>query len=406
MKHWKKATVSLLILALLALPLLGLLGCGKKETGTVTIKVGYLTDLTGVASPAMGPNQWAILDCWEYMEKTDPIPGAKLKLVSYDTAFDPGRFIPGYEWLKSQGVVVTYSYMPQVTDTIVQFLARDKMTVFSHTLDAVSAASPWVFDSGMMVEDQYDLSLKWLSDHWPNYSTTKPKIGIVGWDTSYEVPVFAAMKAYVQSHPDKFDLVGSYAQPAGTVTWSGVVRALKGCDYVCPVFGGGTGYSSFISQFRAAGGTATFFGGEGMPCWTSLIIPTSGWEAMDGSFNAITWGWYTGPSPTLIAVARDALARRGKTELSLGYGYFSQVVAQVFWYELLKAAVEEVGAENVDSQSIYNTATKFHYTIEGMPEMSYSETNRVNTHSGMIYEWSAEASDLVPISDWLLAPER
>lgn len=405
MKHWKKATVSLLVLALLALPLLGLVGCGKKETGAVTIKVGYLTDLTGVASPAMTVNQWAILDSWEYLEKTDPIPGVKLKLISYDTGFDASRFIPGYDWLKSKGVVVIYSYMPQVTDTIAQFLARDKMLVFTNTLDASVASNPWVFQSGMTVADQYNLALQWLSDHWTDYPT-KPKIGIVSWDTSYELPAITAMKDYMQSHADKFDLVGSYSQPAGTVTWSGVVRALKGCDYVCPIFAGSTGYSSFISQFRAAGGTATFFAGEGMPCWTNLIIPTSGWNAMDGSFDALSWPWFSYQDCTMAAVAKaDVQNHPGETEVSLGYAYVSQVVAQSFQYEVLKAAVENVGAKNVDKQAVYNAAINFHYTIQGMPEMSYSEGNRVNTHYGMIYEWNAEASDLIPISDWLLAPE-
>jgi ABC-type branched-subunit amino acid transport system substrate-binding protein len=404
MKHWKKAIGSLLVLALLALPLLGSLGCGKEETGIVTIKVGYLTDLTGVASPAMTVNQWAILDAWEYLEQTDPIPGAKLKLFSYDTGFNASRFIPGYEWLKSKGVVVIYSYMPQVTDTIAQFLERDKIVVFTNTIDASVESNPWVFQSGMTVADQYDMALQWLSDHWTNYPT-KPKIGIVSWDTSYELPVVAAMKAYVQSHPDKFDLVSSYVQPAGTVTWSGVVRALKGCDYVCPVFAGGTGYSSFISQFRAAGGTATFFAGEGLPCWTSLIIPTSGWEAMDGSFNALSWTWFSYDSP-MAAVAKAGVQKHsGETEVSMGYGYVSQVVAQAFQYQVLKAAAENVGAANVDKQAVYDTTVNFHYTIQGMPEMSYSEGNRVNTRYGMIWEWSADASDLVPISDWLLAPD-
>jgi hypothetical protein len=257
----------------------------------------------------------------------------------------------------------------------------------------------------MLVADQYDLALQWLSDHWPNYPT-KPKIGVVGWDTSFEVPIAAAIKAYVGSHPDKFDLVGSYLEPSGTMTWSGEVKKLKGCDYVCPCHAGGAGTSTFISQFRAAGGTATFFGGEGMPCWTNLILPTVGWKAMDGSFDAMTWPWLTYQNCTMVAVAKEAIQNHpGQTEFSLGYGYVSALTGEVFWYELLKATVEEVGAKNVDSQAVYNTAIKFHYTIQGMPEMSYSETNRVNIHSGMIYEWSAQAGDLVPISGWLPVPE-
>jgi ABC-type branched-subunit amino acid transport system substrate-binding protein len=404
MKHWKKAIVSLLVSALLALPVLGLLGCGSKETGTVTIKVGYLTDLTGPASSAMKPNQWAIQDCWAYMEKTDPIPGAKLKLESYDTQMDPAKAIPGYEWLKERGVVVMYAYMPQTLDILLPFLERDKMPAFTHDESAEELAYPWVFDSGATSSDTYTLALQWLSDHWPNYPT-KPKIGIVGWNTPYEETIIPAMKAYIQSHPDKFDLVGAYEDPSGTMSWSGDVQKLKGCDYVCPCQAAGTGMVTFISQFRSAGGTATFFCGEAMPCWTSLIIPTVGWNAVDGSFNALQWPWWSDQIPA-IAAAKEALLQNhsGETELSLGYAYVSQFTAQIFWYEILKATVEAVGAGNVDGQAVYNTAINFHHTIQGMPEMSYNETNRINSHYAKIYEWSAQASDLVALSDWLPAP--
>src|SRR4030042_1152078 len=122
MKLWKNMGVCLLALALLALPSLALFGCGGEEEGVVTIRVGYLTDLTGVAASAMQPNQWAILDAWEYLEENDPIPGVKLKLEPYDTQMNAARVIPGYEWLKERGVVAIFSFMPQNTDIIVSFI--------------------------------------------------------------------------------------------------------------------------------------------------------------------------------------------------------------------------------------------------------------------------------------------
>ncbi|MCX6000353.1 MAG: ABC transporter substrate-binding protein [Chloroflexi bacterium] len=403
MKYFKVASVILVVLALLASPLLA---CGGKQTtGTVTIPVGYMTDLTGAASSAMQPNQWAILDCWAYLEKTDPIPGAKLKLVAYDTALDSAKFIPGYEWLKTQGIVVLYSYMPQITDTLFQFIVNDKMPLITNTVGPAAAACPWLFQSGMSVANQYDLALQWLSDKWPNYPT-KPKIGAVGWDTSYEKDIIAAIKPYCLARPDKYEWVGSYLAPIGTMSWGGEVSALKGCDYICPCHAGGTGYSTFISQFRDAGGKATFFCGEGMPCWTNLILPTVGWAGMDKSFDALSWPWVTYQNaPSLVAACNAAIqARQGQTRFSLGYGYVSQFFAQVLEYQLLKATVERVGAANVDGQAVYDTAIAFSYTIEGIPTMTWTATNRVNTHSGMIYEWNAQAGDLVPISDWLVAP--
>lgn len=34
--------------------------------------------------------------------------------------------------------------------------------------------------------------------------------------------------------------------------------------------------------------------------------------------------------------------------------------------------------------------------------MGYTETDRENLHYGTIYEWQAEAEDLIAVSDWLL----
>jgi len=408
MKHWKNLSVCLLVLALLALPSLALFGCGGEggEEGVVTIRVGYLTDMTGVAASAMRPNQWAIQDAWEYLEKNDPIPGVKLKLEPYDTQMNAARVIPGYEWLKERGVVAIYSFMPQNTDVIASFIAKDKMPALTHTSTAVSLASPWVFDSGLPAADEFRLSLKWLSDRWPNYPT-KPKVGIVGWDTSYEQDIAPAMRNYCLAHPDKFEWVGAYLTPAGTMTWGGEIGALKGCDYIAPIHAGGTGQATFIAEFGAAGYKAKFFGGMSMPVWTDMILGKVGWEGMNGSFSCLTWPWWSYQN-TSCAVARDALLRNhsGETQISLGFGYVSQVTAQFFWYNLLKAAIEKAGAENLDGQAIYDTAVNFRYTVDGMTEMGYTESQpvHVNTRYGMIWEWSAAARDIVPISDWLVVP--
>ncbi|MCX5998048.1 MAG: ABC transporter substrate-binding protein [Chloroflexi bacterium] len=402
-RHWKIAVVILSALVLLASPLLA---CGSKQTsGTVTVRVGYLTDLSGPASTAMLPNGMAIEDAWEYLEKNDPIPGVKLKLDAYDTQMDPSRAIPAYEWFKQRGVVVMYAYMPQTLEVLLPFLAQDKMPAFTHGVTEAEAACPWVFDSGPTDSDIYTASLKYVSDTWTKYPT-KPKVGLVGWNTPYEIEIEAAMKAYALAHPDKFDWVGSYLVPAGTMTWGGEIGRLKDCDYICPCQAAGTGVATFIEQFRSQGYAAKFFGGAAMPCWTSLIIPKVGWTGMEGSVTFLPWPWWSDQVEG-AAVARDALARNhsGQTQDSLGYAYVSQVTAQFFWYKLLKAAVEEVGAENLTGQAVYDAATKFSCTLDGMMPMGYTQTDRVNTHYTKGYKWSAQASDLVPVTDWILAPE-
>jgi len=402
MKYWRTAVACAVILALLALPMLG---CGDdEEDGKVTIKIGYLTDLTGPASSAMVPNLWAIQDAWEYLKEANPISGVDLKLEYYDTAMDTSRAIPGYEWLKQRDVVAIFSYMPQITDIICPFLEKDKMPVMAHTGTEASAATPWVFLEGLPAAQQFTASLKWLEEQWPNYPT-KPKVGVVGWNSDYEKNIVGPMEEYCLARPDKFEWVGAFLSPMGTMTWGSEIIALKGCDYIAPCHAGGGGQATFIDQFRNAGYTATFFGGEAMPCWTGLIIPKVGWEAMDGSFSAVTHPWFSDDS-IQGEVATEGVAKHpGETAISLGYGYVSQVGAQFFWYNMIKAAIEEVGPENVTGQSCYNSFENFHITLPDSPEKGFTPTSRVDMQYARVYEWSAAAQDLVQISDWFLAPE-
>jgi len=383
------------------------LGCGedKKEEAKVTIKIGYLTDFTGPAATAMVPNLWAILDAWEYLEVNDPIPGVKLELLSYDTAMDASKAIPGYEWMKDRGVMTIFSFMPQNTDIIAPFLAGDKMTALSHTVSAITEATPWVFNSGLPVGPQYTSALQWVQENWPNYPT-RPKVGLVGWNSSYEMGVAPAVEEYVLSlHPDKFEWLGAYLAPMGTTTWGMEVQALKDCDYVIPCHAGGSGWVTFLEQYRNAGYNAPCCAGEGMAVWTSSLLAKLGWEKLDGSINALTWSWWTDDN-IYVDVGKEALARKhgGETELSLGYGYISQVNAQFFWYKMIKAAIVEVGAENVTSESLYNPFEKFSITMPDMPEMGYTTTSRVNQRYARIYEWKASVENIERIQDWTLAP--
>jgi hypothetical protein len=73
--------------------------------------------------------------------------------------------------------------------------------------------------------------------------------------------------------------------------------------------------------------------------------------------------------------------------------------------DLLRQAVQQAGANNVDGQTIYDTAIKFKTTYEGYPEWGFSDTKRYAASSFAIYKWSAEAEDLVRITDWLSATE-
>ncbi len=71
-----------------------------------------------------------------------------------------------------------------------------------------------------------------------------------------------ALKKYCQENPGQYTLVGTSMVPAGTMTWSAEVAQFKNCDYLWFGSGGAVAPSTFISQYRAAGGTATIVSGD------------------------------------------------------------------------------------------------------------------------------------------------
>jgi hypothetical protein len=71
------------------------------------------------------------------------------------------------------------------------------------------------------------------------------------------------------------------------------------------------------------------------------------------------------------------------------------------FFDILRQAIAEVGAENFDGQAFYNAAAKFKAHYDGYPEWGYSETKRYLLSDVLAYKWSAQVGDLVRVSDWI-----
>lgn len=148
------------------------------------------------------------------------------------------------------------------------------------------------------------------------------------------------MEEYCQDHPDEFEWVGGFIEPVLTYTWSGPVEALKDCDYLVSNLA-----NDLLSRYRAADKEETIREGSG----------------------------YLGACHSMYA-----------------------------FFEILKNAVQETGAEGFDSQAFYNAAVEYTAAWEGYPEWSFGEDDRYLVDQVAIYEWSEDADDLVIASDgWI-----
>lgn len=404
MKHYFRMGVAALLITALLLTT-PLLGCGgDEEEGKTVITIGMLTDLTGPAGPALVPLLWALQDQIKYINAEDPIPGAELKLVTYDTKMDAARTIPGYEWLKERGSEVIVNIFDYDADALKPFAEKDKLPLASLIVtDPIIEPPGWVFCINSAMSLQMVTVLEWIGDQWDD-GQRLPKIGYIAPNVGAGIESEEVLREYCQDHSDKFDWVESFLVPYTTMSWSGETEKLKDCDWIA--FAGATGMNiaSFVEQYRAKGYQSKFFGQEGVASFWGYVTDKVGFEALDGSVFWVGAAWWSDPYP-VVDLLKQLLNEYHPAEadkiMRESIGYIGGGVQMYFFLQLLQQAIEEVGAEDFDGQAFYDTAVNFKLTMEGFEEWGFSATKRYCQDHGRIHKVNAEAEDLEIVGEWV-----
>jgi ABC-type branched-subunit amino acid transport system substrate-binding protein len=407
MSKGKVAIACVMVLALVATLCFG---CAEEKEQKVTIIIGNLTDMTGVAASALVPIQLSLDAHVKYINEEEPIPGVELKTIRYDTRYDPARFIPGYEWLKERGAEVIFTEIPEMAETLRSFADKDKIPVVCAVATRPMYDPPgWVFCLNQDATHMAFTVMKWIGDQWEAEGKPgKPKIGTAGWSSPYGNAVRDGAE-YCLDHPDKFDYVGSYMAPTGTVTWTGEVAALKDCDYVVLTTPGALQPSTFAAEFRSKGYTAKFVGLDSLSAYWDYMLDTIGSEELDGALIGQTWPLWVHPAP-IVQYLKDLAyenypADKADSLIYGNCGWISGGSQTYLLVECLREAIEAVGAENFSSQAFYDTAENFTPDLPGFEEMGWTPTERrIYRYIGM-YEYSYAVGDFVVLQDWVRAIE-
>ena len=384
------------------------LGCGGGGSGGgVTITIGEITDLTGPASPAVATIHYALEDMARYYNEEGLIPGVKLRIVTWDTRYDPSRDVPGYFWVKEKGAELIVTVTPQDGLILKPFADRDKVPVAALGTDPGLLEPPgWVFCMSNSQGLEAKTLLKWIGDEvWDYGQGVVPKVGLVGWSEPTTEELEKAIRAYCQGHSDRFKYAGTVLAPMGTMMWgAGQVDVLKECDYILAMTQSGC---SFIEQFLARGYHATFIDAGAFSMMRSYVVNKLGYQVLDGTLSAnSTPGW--NDNTPIVNLAKGLLSkyRPGQANdiVDNGFAYVGGVHNLVATFQILEQAVREVGAEKFDGQAYYDAAVKFitgGSLYEGYPQWDFSATKRYLVNNSLIFKFSAEAKDLVRTTDWL-----
>jgi ABC-type branched-subunit amino acid transport system substrate-binding protein len=399
------ATACLLVIALIATLCLS---CAEEvEKGKVTITLGHISDMTGPAASALVPINYALDDLVRYYNEEGTIPGVHLKVVAYDARYDPSRDVPGWDWVKERGAQIVFTALPPTAETLKPFAGGDKIPLLSMTTSPPLIDPPgWVFCMNVPIRYQINAMLKWISEEDWDYQAEgrRPRIGSAGWEEPFAISCRDAIRDYAENHSDKFEYIAGPLSPMGAMTWTGEVARLKDCDYVFPPTTG-TGTSSFMKEFRDKGYSAKFIGTEAHASFRDLVVDSVGWDGLDGMLACHPSRWWNETDP-IVNLAKQLLyqyhASQADDVVYAGMGYIGGFCQLYGFFQILKEAVEEVGADNFDGQAYYDTAIGFKMTWEGYEEWDFSETKRYAWNYVSMYEWSAQEQDIIRMDvGWL-----
>ncbi|MBM4463490.1 MAG: ABC transporter substrate-binding protein [Chloroflexi bacterium] len=402
--YWKRAIACFLVLAMISMLCLS---CnGGKDEEKVTITIGQITDLTGAGAPALQPLHYGILDLAAYYNENDLIPGVKIKIASYNNQLDPSKDIPGYDWVKGRGAQLVIAVLPQTAEILRPFAERDGVPLVSLTVTETLIEPPgWVFCFSPPLARGMCGLLGWVAQNDADFPTGRPaKIGFTAWSEPTGKSIMEAMKGYCQSHSDKFEWKGDFMVPVGSVFFGGEADKLKDCDYVAS-----WGYSigPFLKEYRAKGYKGKLLDLNCTLMYEKLLKDSCGWQALDGTLAGVTCPLWKESLP-LVDLAREALERYHAGEardlIASGYGYLGAFQNVMAIFEVVRAAVEEVGAENFSAEAFNNAAINYKPPQggiwEGIPQWGFSETRRYAFDNVKIWEWDAETEDFLLRSDW------
>jgi len=401
----RKLCLAVMVLVLAVVP--ALVGCGD-EGGTTTteILIGLETDLTGPAQSSIAPVYNGIEDYLKSANAEGAVPGAKIKIVTYDHRTDYSRIPVGYVWLKGKGVKAVMYPSPTDIQMLINQMTDDKLPALGTTILASWMNEAWAFGTANTMEVSSQRCMKWIMEEWDYTGTGRnPKIGFVGIQGSVPTEAhFAGFEAFVNAHADKFDYLGAKFVTSSTSAFAQEVDALRSCDWIFVYFYQTT-LTSFVKEARARGYTGNIMStSASMPGYWNLVRSAVPASELYGCYHVHHMPWcedvpFATKWRSYMTEYRDA----GYVEVE---GQSPSYATGIFWAEWLvdvvKRAAENVGAENVDGQAIRDAAetTNMEKVSEGWAaDWVLSPTNHVLNPADKMYVWDVDQVKWIRVSE-------
>jgi ABC-type branched-subunit amino acid transport system substrate-binding protein len=407
----KLSRILLLVVGLLLVGTSALAGCGGTAAEGQVV-VGFLGDFTGPSAATCDELKKGMDDYLKIMKETDPVPGVEIRVITFDSRLDYGRVKPGYLELRNRGSNIILNYNSMYTVQIWEDHQRDKLPSFCFNTMPEVMGKDYMFSFSNDYETEAESIGEWLvKDWWEIREETRPiKVGYIATlglrsDTEFG----NVLQAQANASPDKMQFTWTavpQGQSSGFVT---EINKLKGSDVIVVNVVGPT-MASFLKEARDRGYTGEYFGStiSFMGFWNLVRASITDLSSVDGA-RAIHAQMLWTDETSFVDEIRASLNRfhTGATldKLSSSTSYPSGYMFMMILVELVRAAAEKVGPENVDNEALWEAAKEIEIDVPGWGEKFNldEETNIMHRHFRII-EFRHESNDWFQVEDggWFL----
>jgi ABC-type branched-subunit amino acid transport system substrate-binding protein len=383
-------------------------GGGEKETNTILL--GWLADQTGTSATAFKEVSKGIDDYLTEMEATNPIPGIKIDMTTYDTRLEYARFSQGYQWLVGQGMDVLLGYQPETPNSTLDYQAEDKIPQYNFSAYPKDQDADWLYGYTYSYQYEARAAMDYLVNVW------WPAQGKTGAIKVAHVsnPEYGSKDEYqkgldwvVAQNPGKVNL--TFVGGGGSQTaWASEVASIMNTDalFISAV---GTSCATFLKEAYAKGYkgeiVASTISVLGIwPMITSVVDKSK----MDGMLIPHFYPLFSDDIEYSTYLSEMIQKYRGSEAESLKKGttwMSGWVMAQILT-ETVRLAANTVGAKNVNGSAINDAFKALDITIGNMPEITLAARggHHVLQPSCRMIQYKASADDWFAVTDWRIAP--
>lgn len=375
-----------------------------------TIVLHHFGDITGPYAAITAPLVNGLNDAVKYVNEQGGIRGATLETVFSDTGGNVEEAVSVYNRYLDEDPILMFTYSSGEVEALRDRLAEDQIPMLTPGVSGKGLYAPpgWVFGFVPIYPDQLGLFLDWLVADWdsvkPVGAGDAPKVAIITWDSAFgrgaDTP---ELRAYAESLGVEIVSVEFIELSPTADATTAILTAQAAGANVIYTNTLAYGPAAILKDAVALGVRDEFLiGGDNWAMDLSMLALAA--EASEGFYGLLPYAWWSDADIPGVQIVEEQFAANERTPAEHAVAYLISFALVDVAREAIDRAIQEVGFDALDGPAIFEQlkALQNYEAFDGLMNVTFGEDVR-STSSARIGQ--AQAGQLIPVTDWMTAPD-